>query len=310
MVKKDLIFKNYDLNNVEFSSQIKSMVEKMYGLCTRRDNRPTFNHTKRVACMYYTTSFLFNDTKNLYNGVMVSLLHDVLEDTRTEESDLIFPFLNKEIVSSIKNLTRPEEKSSTKRYNDLVDSLVSKVNLNELTVKLCDRLDNCVINYGSLYLSSYNTKLYNKEISFYNKYILETLNIVNELTLFREDLEDIHKFLLDCIWIKLSYNSSIINKRSYDENSFSFIEISRINKLIDLFILLSYHLSLQSNIGLIFKGCMDDINILSINEIENKFIELSTKNKDVFNYDRISSFNHVLYVKIQNMINIIKWGSK
>lgn len=143
---------------------------------------------------------------NYEDYITISYLHDTLEKTDATFDELTNIFGLK-IAFLVKELTNDydieKELGKTKYLSIKMKNMDDKA----LTIKLCDRLDNV-------------SSLYDTDKSFKDKYVKETITIMNYL-LNNRDLNDIHlKIIKDIIELL-----SIIVKYNYDETNMNEINV-------------------------------------------------------------------------------------
>lgn len=141
--------------------------------------------------------------------ITVSYLHDTLEDTNTTFEELISIFGLK-IAYLVKELTNDPDIKENLGKAKYLSIKMKNMDDKALTIKLCDRLDNV-------------SSLYDTDKSFKDKYVNETITIMNYL-LNNRDLNDIHlkiiKDIINLLNIIIKYSKDEINIDEMKELNF------------------------------------------------------------------------------------------
>lgn len=141
--------------------------------------------------------------------ITVSYLHDTLEDTNTTFEELISIFGLK-IAYLVKELTNDPDIKKDLGKTKYLSIKMKNMDDKALTIKLCDRLDNV-------------SSLYDTDKSFKDKYVNETITIMNYL-LNNRDLNDIHlkiiKDIINILNIIIKYSKDEININEMKELNF------------------------------------------------------------------------------------------
>ncbi len=163
---------------------------------TRKNGSPYINHPIRVAdkVSSYTEK---NETL-----IISAVLHDTLEDTDTTYEEIIKTF-GQEIGNIVLELTNDDEEKQKNGKEKYLSKKLVKMSDDSLTIKLCDRLDNVMDLVNS------------NDSKFIDKYINETINVLNYLIANRE-LQDTHMKIITDISLELGLltkdNEEYLNK--------------------------------------------------------------------------------------------------
>lgn len=174
---KDKVYEAYSVAKKAHSGQLR-----------KYSNKPYFTHVKYVA---RTIEDLFKDE----DLIIVSLLHDTIEDTDITYTDIYMKFGKKiadlvlELTSGkIENMTKAEY--LTKKMNNMSDDA--------LLVKLADRLNN--VKYLDRDCKTRD------HLNFVKKYYLETFEILKNLKSFNGNSREKEiKILISGILFNLEY---------------------------------------------------------------------------------------------------------
>ena len=141
--------------------------------------------------------------------ITVSYLHDTLKYTNTTFEELISIFGLK-IAYLVKELTNDPDIKENLGKTKYLSIKMKNMDDKALTIKLCDRLDNV-------------SSLYDTDKSFKDKYVNETITIMNYL-LNNRDLNDIHlkiiKDIINLLNIIIKYSKDEINIDEMKELNF------------------------------------------------------------------------------------------
>lgn len=102
------------------------LVEKLFEGKTDKSGKPYIGHLKRVASSFDDETY-----------IVVSLLHDTLEDTSVTEEELASVGYSSEILEALVLLSRKEED-----YNTFIDRIINSENNLAISVKIKDMEDN------------------------------------------------------------------------------------------------------------------------------------------------------------------------
>lgn len=115
-----------NLKKIDMYSKSKIIVENIFKDVKDKGDNPYLNH------LYYVS-----DNLEQLNMKIVGLLHDLLEDTDITENDLLEIGFTKEIIESLKLVTRKEE-----TYEEYIDKIINSNNKIALYVKKLDLENN------------------------------------------------------------------------------------------------------------------------------------------------------------------------
>ena len=190
-----LLKQHVDTSNVKLIKKAYYVARRAHYDQTRDEGTPYFDHPLRVAVIVGTEINLNNLLPNqrkftLEEMICISLMHDVLEDTNTEYTDLATRFGDK-IALGVQKLTKPEKSifSSEDILKVYIKNII-KGGKELVLIKLCDRLDNIryVKNCSLQKIISYTkeTENYFQPLAkTYSKYISEQfITILKQLNEF------------------------------------------------------------------------------------------------------------------------------
>jgi len=172
---------------------------KMHQGQCRNDGTEYINHPIRVS--NYIKEF--KQSSNLEMLRICGLLHDTIEDTEATYYDIVKLF-GPQIASIVLELTTDEDLKKEIGKTKYLEIKMKNMSSWALVVKLCDRLDNV-------------SDLMNSEESFRNKYIKETIEIMNYL-LENRKLSKTHIKIIKCIIKRLILVTEITNLSSIHNN--------------------------------------------------------------------------------------------
>ena len=158
---------------------------KMHEGQTRLNGEPYINHPLHVV----QNVLKYKKSKNIEELLMAACLHDIIEDTEATYYDITSKF-GPMVASLVLELTTDEDMKNALGKKQYLSIKMRNMSSWALVIKLCDRLDNVndLINCN------------NEE--FKNKYINETICILNYLIINRE-LSKTHLTIIEQIIIKL-----------------------------------------------------------------------------------------------------------
>lgn len=126
------------VNEIKFDiEEIKKAIHfaKLYhGDQKRQSGEPYYSHVIEVA---YMTSDYISET----DIVIVSLLHDIIEDTEVTQ-DFVASIFGESIASKVMDLTRVVVKDKKSTSQDMVYRLWREKKYDIMLIKLCDRMHN------------------------------------------------------------------------------------------------------------------------------------------------------------------------
>ena len=119
--------------NIDYIIKAIFYAKKYHGTQLRKSGEPYYSHPLEVA---YLVADYIHDT----NSLIISILHDVIEDTDLTPKMLAYIF-NPTVASGVVDLTRIKESKKISACETVI-SLWNNKNYDLLTIKLCDRLHN------------------------------------------------------------------------------------------------------------------------------------------------------------------------
>lgn len=137
---------------------------KMHDGIYRTTGEPYINHPIRVANILKN----FKKSSHIDELVMCAYLHDTIEDTETTYYDIVKGF-GSLVASIVSELTTDEDLKNELGKTKYLEIKMKNMTSWALTLKLCDRLDNC-------------SDLENCDPAFMKKYSNETIDILEFLT--------------------------------------------------------------------------------------------------------------------------------
>ena len=159
------------INNNAFYNLALSFASEKHNEKTRKGINPVpyINHPINVS--KYIEKYMEN-SEYIDTYRICALLHDTIEDTDASYDEIKVIFGEK-IADIVYSLTNDEDEIKNLGKDVYLTNKMLNMNNNTLTLKLCDRLDNVT---GLKYVDD----------NFKNKYISETIYIINSLLLNRE----------------------------------------------------------------------------------------------------------------------------
>ena len=161
----------------------------------RHDGSAYINHPLRVA--NYVKKF--KQSANIEDLYVSAILHDVIEDTEATYYDIIKLF-GPQVAGIVYELTNDEDLKYEVGKTKYLEIKMKNMSSWALVIKLCDRLDNV-------------TDLMSSTEKFRNKYIAETIEIINYLIDNRK-LSHTHLKIIDAIIDRIIFT---INTCMYEE---------------------------------------------------------------------------------------------
>ena len=131
---------------------------------TRLNGEPYVKHPLHVA----QNVLKYKKSKNIEQLLMSACLHDTIEDTSATYYDIVENF-GPQVASLVLELTTDEDMKKLLGKQQYLSIKMKNMSSWALVIKLCDRLDNV------------NDLLNSKEEAFKNKYINETIGIIDYL---------------------------------------------------------------------------------------------------------------------------------
>lgn len=153
--------RGFDLSRLD---KVLGLAEKSHAGQKRKfTGEPYFYHPISVA-----TTILGLNEPNLEVMVLAALLHDVLEDTKTTEQEIL-DVAGPEVLGLVKELTNPSKNSSAYRFErkKMDRDHLATVSREAKIIKLADRID--------------NLKDLPKDTDFYDVYTLESILLLDVL---------------------------------------------------------------------------------------------------------------------------------
>ncbi len=133
--KNNCLFKHFEEPNLKLIAKANTITEKAFWVAEQAHaNQIDLGGVDYIWHLIRVSQKLREITSNK-NIIASALLHDILEDTKKTENDLLFQF-PKEIVETVKCLTREDHES----YKEYLKRL--KINETSRIIKLCDLTDN------------------------------------------------------------------------------------------------------------------------------------------------------------------------
>lgn len=194
------IIQDEDVNKA--SKDALDFATKMHDGQYRKDGTEYITHPIRVAD--YLQDF---DEEDINETLLASAyLHDTLEDTDITHYDLVGKF-GSQVASIVVELTNDEELKTSLGKTKYLEIKMENMTNEALIIKLCDRLDNV-------------SDLKDRDKSFRNRYVKETINIIDYLLNNRE-LSDIHIKIIKKIieYLEMCKNEEEINEKINSVNS-------------------------------------------------------------------------------------------
>lgn len=149
----------------------------------RKNNTPVEYITHPINVANLVKKYA-NNAVNIDDLVSSAYLHDTLEDTNTTYEELICNFGN--IISNlVKELTNNDVLKKEMGKTKYLSMKMANMSEDALIIKLCDRLDNV-------------SSLYNTNKAFIDKYLRETISILNYIINSR-NLNTIHLNIINDI---------------------------------------------------------------------------------------------------------------
>lgn len=171
----------------------------------RKNNTPVEYITHPINVANLVKKYADNK-ENINDLVSAAYLHDTLEDTNTTYTELICNFGN--VISNlVKELTNNELLKKEMGKTKYLSMKMTNMSDDALIIKLCDRLDNV-------------SSLYDTNKAFIDKYLKETISILNYIMNSR-DLNNIHLNIINDInrevnnVIKCCTVDNIVNKNIF-----------------------------------------------------------------------------------------------
>lgn len=158
---------------------------RMHERQRRSTGEPYINHPIRVA--NYVREFK-RDSTNYENLVVAALLHDTIEDTTLIYYDIV-EFFGPTVASIVLELTTDKDLKNAVGKTRYLEIKVKNMSSWALTIKLCDRLDNC----SDLDMCSEEFRV---------RYTIETVSVL-EYLLANRSVNDTHKRIIARILAKL-----------------------------------------------------------------------------------------------------------
>ena len=162
---------------------------KMHNGQTRLTGDPYINHPLHVL----QNVLKYKKSKNIETLLISACLHDTLEDTSATYYDIVENF-GPQVASLVLELTTDEDMKNALGKQQYLSIKMKNMSSWALVIKLCDRLDNV------------NDLLRCKDEVFNNKYINETIEIIDYL-LKNAKLSNTHITIIEqisCVLIQLS----------------------------------------------------------------------------------------------------------
>lgn len=152
-----------ELNKFESSNKALKLAYKMHKHQYRKDGTKYINHPIRVASLVYK----YKKSKNIETLITAAYLHDTIEDTEITYYDIVREF-GPQVASLVLELTTDKDLKNKIGKTKYLEIKMKNMSNWALDIKLCDRLDNVI-------------DLINSDENFRNKYIKETVEIINFL---------------------------------------------------------------------------------------------------------------------------------
>lgn len=165
----------------------------------RKDKTPYIEHPKRVAKY---VKYFKKDSKHLDILIPAALLHDTLEDTNLSFYDIV-EFFGAEIAGVVLELTTDDELKKEIGKSRYLELKMKNMSSWALTIKLCDRLDNV-------------SDLVNANEEFRNRYVKETLEIINFLLENRNLSKTQYRIILTIVK-RINKIENMITKEEYEK---------------------------------------------------------------------------------------------
>ena len=167
-IKKDTKRKEEStINHDDISENLKKAIEyatKMHKGQTRLTGEPYINHPLHVL----QNVLKYKESKNIETLLISACLHDTIEDTSATYYDIVQNF-GPQVASLVLELTTDDDMKNALGKCRYLSIKMKNMSSWALVIKLCDRLDNV------------NDLLRCKDNAFKNKYINETIEILNYL---------------------------------------------------------------------------------------------------------------------------------
>lgn len=154
-------------HNDDISENLKKAIEyatKMHKGQTRLTGEPYINHPLHVL----QNVLKYKESKNIETLLISACLHDTIEDTSATYYDIVERF-GPQVASLVLEVTTDEDMKNALGKCQYLSIKMKNMSSWALVIKLCDRLDNV------------NDLLRCKDDKFKNKYINETIEILNYL---------------------------------------------------------------------------------------------------------------------------------
>lgn len=164
-IEKEIELNKQENHNV--SKELETAIEyaiKMHSEQQRHDGTPYIKHPLGVL----ENVLKYKKSKNLETLLISACLHDTLEDTDATYYDLVQNF-GPQVASIVLELTTDEDMKQALGKEKYLSFKMKNMSSWALVIKLCDRLDNV------------NDLLNENNEQFKNKYINETINILDYL---------------------------------------------------------------------------------------------------------------------------------
>ncbi len=159
-----------DEQDSNISENLKKAIDyavRMHEGQTRLNGEPYIKHPLHVV----QNVLKYKKSKNIEVLLMSACLHDTIEDTDTTYYD-IFQNFGPQVASLVLELTTDEDMKNELGKVKYLKIKMKNMSSWALTIKLCDRLDNC-------------SDLLSCSEEFQEKYVLETLDILEYISQFR-----------------------------------------------------------------------------------------------------------------------------
>lgn len=179
---------NNKLTECEIANKALDFAYKMHEGQYREDGTKFINHPIRVTNLLYK----YKKSKSIETLITASYLHDTIEDTETTYYDIIREF-GPQVASLDLELTTDEDLKKEIGKTKYLGIKMKNMSGWALDIKLCDRLDNVI-------------DLINSDEKFRNKYIKETIEIINylinnrklnktQMTILKDIVKEINKLI-------------------------------------------------------------------------------------------------------------------